>query len=352
MLADEDGKLIAGTVGGGSLEGYALEQCKVLLQSETHSPCLIEYHLTSDLASNSGMVCGGLARFLVEPLNDSFREPFELAYQCFREHLPGIECLQVEGADAPWIPNITTGPLSSTQVKRAVLAQPAGTELRHTGTLGSEALDARARQILIDDPQRDYFELREDWGSSPVFLNSLLLPPCVLLFGGGHCGYTIAQAAHLAGFAVHVYDDRAEFANPERFPMAAEARAIDFEHIPLDELPLGPQSYVVAVTRGHAFDYHCMHQLLRTGCKYYGMIGSRSKVTRVMDRLRANGYSEAELARVFAPIGLRIGGTTPGEIAISVVAQLLQVRYAASEEEARCPPGLMTLARQNPDSIQ
>jgi xanthine dehydrogenase accessory factor len=149
----------------------------------------------------------------------------------------------------------------------------------------------------------------------------------LLIFGAGHVSRPTAQVAALCGFAVTVLDDRLDFANAARFPQA-ETRVLESFTDCFHGLPCGPEAFVVIVTRGHAFDAEVLAQALRTRAGYIGMIGSRRKRDAVYQRLRGQGFTDADLARVSCPIGLDIGAETPEEIAVSIVAELIQSRAA------------------------
>ncbi|MDP6041310.1 MAG: XdhC family protein, partial [Candidatus Latescibacteria bacterium] len=158
-----------------------------------------------------------------------------------------------------------------------------------------------------------------------VFLESICPEPTLFLFGGGHVSFAIAQMAHSVGFRIVVIDDRPMFANKERFPMASETLTLEmetaFDHLVIDDL-----SYVVAVTRGHQHDKPIVEQAVKTQAAYVGMIGSRRKIALMWKELEAKGISRETLDAVYAPIGLDIGADSPEEIAVSVVAELIQVR--------------------------
>lgn len=150
----------------------------------------------------------------------------------------------------------------------------------------------------------------------------------LILFGAGHVSREIARAAEIAGFATIVIDDREEFANKERFPASELIVTPDMREMPA--LPVGEKSYVAIVTRGHVYDLDCLHWALSQrdpAPKYIGMIGSRRKTAMIAAEMRKRGHSDEALATVRAPIGLDIGAQTPGEIAISVVAQLIERRH-------------------------
>ncbi len=154
--------------------------------------------------------------------------------------------------------------------------------------------------------------------------------PEVFLFGGGHCGRAIAHAAALAGFQVVVVEDRPEFARPEDFPEGTQFR-VGAWHEGVAQLAFHPNAYLVIVTRAHAFDSDLLLQLIDKPSKYLGMIGSRKKVETVFNRLREHEISQERIARVHAPIGIDIGAQTPGEIAISIVAEMIAVKYGKTE---------------------
>lgn len=147
----------------------------------------------------------------------------------------------------------------------------------------------------------------------------------LILCGGGHVSLEVAFIAARLEFEVVVIDDRAEFANAGRFPMAAQVLCMPFLEA-LDRLGSRDTDYYVIVTRGHAFDRECLAKVLEGRCAYVGMIGSKIKVATVMKALREAGVSQEILDGVHAPIGLPLGGQTPAEIAVSICAQLVQER--------------------------
>ena len=154
------------------------------------------------------------------------------------------------------------------------------------------------------------------------FINGL---PQLIIFGGGHCSRFIAQFAHAVGFQITVVDDRIKFANSTRFPQAAHTVVAEWENV-MSSLDIPPQSYIVIVTRGHMYDEHVLEQVLSCKPAYVGMIGSKRKVTLTFKHLLERGVNESALHQVHAPIGLDIGGASPEEIGLSVVAELVKVR--------------------------
>ncbi|MCF8040197.1 MAG: XdhC/CoxI family protein [Desulfohalobiaceae bacterium] len=149
------------------------------------------------------------------------------------------------------------------------------------------------------------------------------------LFGAGHVAQQTAVLANMVDFRVHVLDDREEFANRERFPEAEEVRVLDSFTSALDSLAIDANSFLLILTRGHSFDRTVLAQALSTPAGYIGMIGSKNKRNTIYSSLLEDGFTQADLARVFCPVGLEIGAETPAEIGLSIVAQLVAVRAGA-----------------------
>lgn len=156
--------------------------------------------------------------------------------------------------------------------------------------------------------------------------------PSLVICGGGHVALEVAQHAGLLDFRIKVMDDRPEFANRERFPMAETVICDNFDHL---EQYLEPNSFYVVLTRGHGDDLSCVKTILeKADPVYLGMIGSKRKVATTLQRLREEGIPEAQLQMLHAPIGLPIGAVTPGEIAISILAQIIQEKNSKNTASA------------------
>ncbi len=211
---------------------------------------------------------------------------------------------------------------------------------RTVGTIGGgcyehDALGRAREAIRTRKAVTAKYDLNDDFaeetglvcgGQMEVFIEPLEAPPSLYVFGAGHVGYYLARAASDAGFEVHVIDDRAAFANRERFPFAS---SVVVDDIPawLATTALPASAYAVVVTRGHRNDLETLQALAPRDLRYLGLIGSRAKVARIYDQLLGEGLATIEqLSRVHAPIGLDIGAVTPQEIALSIAAELVAVR--------------------------
>jgi xanthine dehydrogenase accessory factor len=216
---------------------------------------------------------------------------------------------------------------------------------RTVGTIGGgcyehDALGKAREALRTRKPITAKYDLNDDFaeetglvcgGQMEVFIEPIEASPSVYIFGAGHVGYYLAKVAHEAGFGVHIIDDRAAFANVERFPFAA---SVVVDDIPswLAQTQLPPTAYAVIVTRGHRNDLDALRALAPRDLRYIGLIGSRAKVARLYEQLLAEtDVDPALLERIHAPIGLDLGAVTPQEIAVSIAAELIAVRRGKAE---------------------
>ncbi len=162
-------------------------------------------------------------------------------------------------------------------------------------------------------------------GDMKIFIDVLQPKEEVLIFGAGHIAVYVSKLAKMVGFKVTVIDDRKQFANQDRFPEADETIAEDTEKT-LSQLKIIPSTYIIVVTRGHLKDEEVLGSVIRSNAAYIGMIGSRKKNATVFQHLEEQGISARELKKVHAPIGMGIGAQTPEEIAVSIIAEIIQVR--------------------------
>ena len=145
----------------------------------------------------------------------------------------------------------------------------------------------------------------------------------LIVFGAGHVGQAVALMGAMLGYEVTVVDDREEFASRKRLPSNAIRLLVSDFNEAIGGLKPSRSTAVVIVTRGHQYDELCLKQVVTTDAAYIGMIGSRRRVLSVFKKLVEEGFRESDLQRVHAPIGLRIGAKSPQEIAISILAEII-----------------------------
>ena len=301
LLYRDDGSL-QGTIGGGALEARVLDVAPKVMKEDRAR--VLDFDLGQAEAARSGMICGGRCSVLLEPIPPGRNEEaFAAAARAEAEGRP-VALITLLSAEGP--------------AKKFAWTREEGL-VGSTGEVElDEALREAAQAALAEGTSRPL----ED----PVAHVDVILPqPPVFIFGAGHISLMLAHLADLVGFRVAVTDDREEFANRPRFPTAHQVLVATVEGA-FESFGIGKDGYVVAVTRGHAMDEDVVAGALRTEARYIGMIGSRRKVAAVMDRLRERGFSEQDLARVQAPIGVDIKADTVEEIAVSILAQLIAVR--------------------------
>ena len=210
------------------------------------------------------------------------------------------------------------------------------------GTIGGGCVEAEvwqaARDVMeAEKPRTLTFNLNQDpkydtglvcGGTLDIFVEPVLPPALLYLFGAGHVAVNLYKVAKNAGFDVIVVDDREAYANRERFPEARELYAEDFDQV-MARLAPNESSYIVIVTRGHRDDMRILRWAVNTPARYIGMIGSKRKTIAIFKELQKEGLSPDLFQRVHAPVGLDIGAITPEEIAVAITAELIAVRRHA-----------------------
>jgi xanthine dehydrogenase accessory factor len=211
------------------------------------------------------------------------------------------------------------------------------------GTIGGGCVEAdvwqAAREVMESEKARTVkFDLNQDpkydtglvcGGTLEVFIEPILPPALLYVFGAGHVAVNLCQVAAHAGFDLIVTDDRTSYATQERFPAAREVHALDFDEATA-KLDPNEASYIVIVTRGHRDDMRILRWAVQTRARYVGMIGSRRKVIEIFKTLQQEGLPTNLFDRVHAPVGLDIGAVTPEEIAVAITAELIAIRRHAA----------------------
>lgn len=210
------------------------------------------------------------------------------------------------------------------------------------GTIGGGELEAKViedaksaiekgtsilQEYMLDDRKPEGLAMKCG-GDIQVFIEVHKPRPRLVIIGAGHVGKALSDMASLLDFNIIVVDDRAEWANRERFPQASDILVSENISEILEDMIIGQDSYAVIATRGHAHDKDALGSVLKKKTKYIGMIGSRKKVKAVFDQLQEEGYLKEDLKEVHSPIGLDLGGESPEEIAVSILAEILKIRYS------------------------
>ncbi len=309
MMVLADGS-IHGTIGGGLVEARVMDTCLEMMS--TPQSKILEFTLNKDLKDGLDMVCGGDLTVWIETFGTN---PVPDLIQVFTT----MAAQEKAGKKAVLISKIQ-GFSGSSFTTDKCLVLPDGT-VKGCRILPKALFDA------ISDNQFS--------GTVPVIHNHgleefIIEPgtPCetIYIFGAGHVGFQLAKMAYLTDFYTIVIDDREEFANRERFENAHQILvAKEFDRA-FDSLSIDKNAYIVILTRGHLHDQTVLEQALKTNAAYIGMIGSKRKREQIYANLTEKGVSKETLDLVYSPIGLEIDSETPAEIAVSIIAQIIQVR--------------------------
>jgi xanthine dehydrogenase accessory factor len=165
-------------------------------------------------------------------------------------------------------------------------------------------------------------------GKVEVLVEPLFSTHPLYIIGAGHCGRALAEFAVKADFQVTVIDNRQDLLQADAFPAQCRLVYNDYNNIE-ESIPFNSHIYIVIMTYGHVHDRQVLEQCLSRPFHYLGMIGSKKKVEETLQKVKANGFSDEEIRKVNAPIGLPIGSHTPVEIAVSILAELISIRNKA-----------------------
>ena len=293
MMAVFPDGAIQGTIGGGNVEYAAQKLAGELLAAG--GDARREFRFIPGDAADLGMVCGGDVT-----LQFHFFSP---------QDQQGIAVLRdliqaSAGNETTWL----IWRLEGERIAAIATADRHG--IRHLAG-GPPDLSALLKQKAV---------FQDSWFAVPVVLAGR-----TYIFGGGHVSRALVPVLASVGFRPVVYDDRPEFADSTLFPQAEAVLCGPFTDIGA-HVTVTEEDDVVVMTRGHQADYEVLTQVLRSGARYLGCIGSSRKLALCRDRLLHSGFTEEEYARLHAPIGLDIGAETPEEIAVSVAAEMIAVR--------------------------
>ena len=299
MLVESDGSIFA-TIGGGSPEAAAIDACVEALASGLSS--VLYYDFGQDDVTVSAPICGGKGSVAICVVDAGTQPVIKMLQNGIRASRDMQFALHVADGRADfYCVDVDSGELAASS--------------------GAPVFEKLARELVYTHHDSDLYETPEEevWHSERVRSEG-----CLYLIGGGHVSLATEAVARIAGFTTVVVDDREEFANSERFPNARCLVMPGYEDLPT--LAITKNDYIAIMTRGHSFDRETLMWALGTPAGYIGMIGSSRKCALIYDRLREDGFSEEAIASVHGPIGITIGGKTPGEIAVSIVAQLVDER--------------------------
>ena len=294
MIVYGDGKT-SGTIGGGAIEGHVIEGA--IAAFDTKRASITSYDLHKDgNSADLDLICGGHMEILLEYVHPGSNN--ELLYGTACEHLQ---------REQPFIWKVA--------IKDA----------------GSGILLERSIQEItgIGEGGQPKPSLKTSTGGL-VLIEPVMPAQTAYVIGAGHVSREIARLTKLIGMKTLVFDDRAAFACESRFPEADGIHLCPGYVNIFEPFTITQNSYIIIVTRGHSYDREVLAQALNTRAGYIGMMGSRKKRNTIYEALTAEGYRPEELDRVYCPIGLPINAETPAELAVSIVAELIDHRASSA----------------------
>jgi xanthine dehydrogenase accessory factor len=315
LAVSPDGE-VTGSVSGGCVEGAVYELAQDVIRSG--EPVLQTYGVSDDAALSVGLTCGGIIDIFVEPVSkEDFAELADVAGA-------------IRGGEPVAVATVIAGP--GTVGARRIIKPDSAAGSLGTGDRLDQAVDDDARGMLAQGLTgvRRYGAHGERRGDDlSVFVHSFAPPPRMLVFGAIDFAAAVARVGKFLGYRVTVCDARPVFATKARFPEADEVM-VEWPHRYLAGTPVDERTVICVLTHDPKFDVPLLEVALRTPAGYIGAMGSRRTHSDRLARLREAGLSGAELARLRSPIGLDLGARTPEETAVSVAAELIQLRWGGS----------------------
>ena len=322
------GGTISGTVGGGCGEAEVWRSALNVI--DTKRPTIVQVDLTEEIAMESQGVCGGIFDVFVQPWHNSL-PPGQPGMRDLASEINGslegeraVVLASIIAAGGAWRPCIGQHMLVHENSETlGTLMLPDAQE-----GLGFQLNESAQKAIAAGKPHIEKISGSANaWAE--IFIEPFVPDPVLLIAGAGHIAAPLASLAHLMNFSVSVTDDRASFASRERFPTAKQLLVGDIEST-LKNYPITPRTHIVLVTRAHAHDVQGLRTIIDSPAAYIGMIGSQRRVWAVFKLLHEEGVPAEKLARVRAPIGLDLGGSTPEEIALCIMAEIIKLRHGGS----------------------
>lgn len=294
MAVANDGRF-KGSVSGGCIEGDIIAEAEEVMSAGT--PRMLEFGVADETAWRAGLPCGGKVKVYVERVGkeDGGREMIDRAIEAqSQRHGLVIETRLADGA---------------------------------------KTIFARDDANVPDDIVQRFSTAKSGLKETPagdVFLHALVPPARIVVVGASHIGQVLAEIAKLAGYEVQVVDPRSAFAAPDRFP--GITLHAEWPQDVLPKIGLDPYTAVVALAHVGHIDDEALKLALRSDCLYVGALGSSRNHAKRRERLLEAGITEAEIARIRAPIGIDIGAQTPAEIAVSVMAEIIRAVRGAKRK--------------------
>lgn len=329
MFVFSDGTTV-GSIGGGYGEAKVIH--KTLEALSLRRSCKCKVNMSAHSEEEERVMCCGIMEVFIEVLPSGLHP---------RKNLLSSYLKKVSTGAKPVLATIINTPENETEkLGEKIILEPEGIvegflsiprlELLARVIAKNFWLDNKAKSIRVDlKGQVAHRQSEVDHSEWEILIEPPPLQPELIILGGGHVALALAKLAKALDYRLIVMDDRPAFANQERFPMADRVICADFTH-GLSTLKLGPESYVIIVTRGHRYDKQCFQAVISQPIAYLGMVANPGRVRAFLEDLDTEESIPYSLEKLHAPVGLDLGAETPEEIAVSILAEITQVRRGAS----------------------
>jgi xanthine dehydrogenase accessory factor len=307
LLVAQSGAMV-GSVSGGCVEAAVVDECLRALKTGRISRRT--FGISDELAWEVGLACGGSIEILIEPLTPAtiafLRRTVRPLLDQEREWALAI-VLDGPQAGVRWL-------IDAAEVEAGPLPPTLARQIESDSSVLLESGRSDIRTYALTDP------------ATAVFIATHRPAPHLVIVGGVHIATVLCACAKQLGFVVTIVDPRSAFATSERFPLA-DALIHAWPDDALPALRLDRTTFVAVLTHDPKLDDPAIVAALKYPVRYIGVLGSRATQARRRERLHAQGLSDADLGRLHGPIGLPLGGKTPGEIAISILAEIITVQH-------------------------
>jgi xanthine dehydrogenase accessory factor len=327
MIVRDDGQF--GTIGGGCGEAEVFRKARVLLE-EQEGARLTEVDLTGDFEQQEIGTCGGIMDVLIDRWSPGADLPLAKKLADAADHNRPAALLTVIDSGSKGAPVGSRTVVDPAERDVAILT-PVGLGEFAMDQVAERAADSHAGLVEVLETGLRHTARIESNGMPRIFIDPIAGAQRLIIVGAGHIAQPLAAMGSMLGFHVTVIDDRHQFANRERFPTANEIIVKPFREA-IDSLALDKHSFLVSVTRGHAYDEEAVEAALRQPCGFVGMIGSRRRVRTTLDRLIEAGIPRDRTEQVHAPLGLDLGAETPEEIAVAIIAEIIRERRTGARD--------------------
>jgi len=306
--------LVAGTIGGGVVEGRVQKAAVEAIKSGKSSH--LTFNLFNDISNTEEAICGGEITVLLDANPGNSAPVFNQIKDSMEKRIPGVLITMVTEDDKSsvlinryWMSALTVPKIQKEFIEEL-----------------SPIIKEQLEKVNKYDFRKIVLTLPDEEPSSLFLLEPVYPQSKLIIAGAGHIGRALARLGSMLDFEVTVIDDRPEYANRDNIPDADHLIVKDIG-LAMKEIDKDRDTYVVIVTRGHKDDAEALKPCIGTSLAYTGMIGSRKKIAAMRENFLEKGFAtKKQWEMIYAPVGIEIGSQTVEEIAVSIAAQLIKVR--------------------------